>query len=50
MPFGTISTTNTALPYSSSAVTGGAFCYLGHAHALYPQQGPCSVFLVMYST
>ena len=30
---------NIALPWSSLPVTGDEFCYLGHAHLLYPWQG-----------
>ena len=40
---------SSALPLPSSAVTEDAFCYSGHVHALYRQQGQRSVLLVMYS-
>ena len=43
------SATDIALPWSSSAVSGNAFCYSGHAHASYKRQGPSSVMLVMNS-
>ena len=39
-PFAAILTANTALSYSSLAVTGVAARYLGHAHALHQWQGP----------
>ena len=38
-----------SLPSPSSAVIWDAFCYWGHAHALYRRQGERSVLLVMYS-
>ena len=49
MPLVSILTTNTTLPLSSFALTGEAFYYSGHARALYQQQGPCSVLLVLYN-
>ena len=46
-----ILTSNTALPWSSLAVTRDAFCYSGHTHVrIYQQQGSCSILLAMYST
>ena len=33
----------------SLAVTGDAFCYSGHGHALYQQQEPCSILFLMYT-
>ena len=42
---------NTALrTLVSLAVIKCAFSYLGHSHALYLQQEPCSLLLTMYST
>ena len=39
--FAAILMTSRALPFGFN---WGAFCYLGHAHALYGRQGPCSFF------
>jgi len=40
LPFVALVTANTAVPWSSLAVTSDAFCLYGYALALYRWQGP----------